>query len=175
MKLECIVLTVNVHFAPHKASSHFLLVTLSVSEGILEALLQFSFMGLLKLGPVTHIQSKLIKWPSCCLCMELSMWVSTFGAFQTRRLSAVTLQQDGMKKSHDQMLNQIEKLLKEKSHLCEHLVCWSLELVFSAFISRANRVLRFSWLLSARLLQGYHQILWLLSWCFHLDDDWNVK
>lgn len=43
--------------APHEALSHVLLGTLSGSEGILDVSL-FSFMGLLKLGPVKCLQNE---------------------------------------------------------------------------------------------------------------------
>lgn len=110
--------------------------------------------------------------------------LSTFGVFQTLHLSALMLQQDGMKKSHDQMLDEIEKLLKQKSHLCQHLVCWSLELVFSGlwyFLSLGYFqgplcidcciLIRYSGVFADIFISNWKKIYWT----FQLDDDWNVQ
>uniref|UniRef100_A0A674MTY1 Coiled-coil domain-containing protein 172 n=1 Tax=Takifugu rubripes TaxID=31033 RepID=A0A674MTY1_TAKRU len=40
---------------------------------------------------------------------------------KAQHLLAVKLQHDGLKESHNQMLNQIEELLNQTRHLCEHL------------------------------------------------------
>lgn len=123
-------LIVNVHFAAHKTWSHFLLECQWRHPWGAVAVF---FYELVETGSC-NIDAEQNGKATFSLSLQRTQCVfplSTFGVFQTLHLSALTLQQDGMKKSHDQMLDEIEKLLKQKSHLCQHLVCWSLELVFS--------------------------------------------
>lgn len=94
----------------------------SVRKVILEALLQF-FYGLVETGSC-NIDAEQNGKATFSLSLQRTVFpLSTFGVFQTLHLSALMLQQDGMKKSQDQMLDEIEKLLKQQSHLCQHLVC----------------------------------------------------
>lgn len=59
------------------------------------------------------------------LCVSTSQSPPVF-VLQAQRASAMRLQHDLAKKYEDQMLKQIEELLRRKSHLGEHLVGWSL-------------------------------------------------